>query len=124
MILIPPNGLLVPIICCDLKFKKLNITLLTIEISSINITLSFSRVLIVFSLSLFSAQYSKPQLAGIVKAECNVLPFILNAALPVGAVFYNFDIIWICACNGIHLPYQRFIQCIGKSTFADSSSST
>ena len=40
----------------------------------------------VFNLSLSSAQYSKPLLAGILKAECNVLPFILNAAFPVGAV--------------------------------------
>ena len=46
-----------------------------------------SWLLIVFSLSLSSAQYSKPLLAGIVKAECNVLPFMLKAALPVGAVF-------------------------------------
>ena len=53
-----------------------------------NITFSFfSCVLMVFNLSLSSAQYSKPLLAGILKAACNVLPFILNAAFPVGAVF-------------------------------------
>ena len=45
----------------------------------------------VFSLSLSSAQYSKPLLAGILKAECNVLPLILKAALPVRAVFTTFS---------------------------------
>ena len=39
----------------------------------------------VFRLSLSSAQYSKPLLAGILKAACYVFPFMLNAALPAGA---------------------------------------
>jgi len=45
----------------------------------------------VFSLSLSSAQYSKPVLTGISKAACSVLPLMLKyAALPVGAVLTTF----------------------------------
>lgn len=66
----------------------MNIPLPTIDISSINISFSFFSC--VFSLSLSSAQYSKPLLAGILKAECNVLALILNAALPVGAFLTTF----------------------------------
>lgn len=63
----------------------------TIEISSMKTTFSlFNCVRMVFNLSLSSVQYSKPLLAGILKAECNVFPLILNAALPVGAVFRTF----------------------------------
>ena len=90
--LIPTNSSFVPIIRCSLAFKQLNMPLLTIDISSLKIVLSFfSRALMVFSLSLSSAQYSKPLLAGILKAECNVLPLILKAALPVRAAFTTFS---------------------------------
>ena len=50
----------------------------------------FSFALKVFSLSLSSAQDSKTLLAGILKAACSVLPSMLNAALPVGAVLTTF----------------------------------
>ena len=73
-----------PIIGCNLKFRKLNIPFPTIEISSINSTLSLDNfVLNVFSLSLSRLQYSNPLLAGILKVECKVFPFILKAAFPV-----------------------------------------
>ena len=62
-----------------------------------NMTFSFcSCVLMVFSLSLSSAQYSKPLLAGILKATCNVFPFMLNAALPEGADLTTFTFSGFC----------------------------
>ena len=75
-------------ICYKRKFKNVNMPLPTILILSMKITSSFLIcVLIVLSLSLSSVQYSKPRLAGILKAECRVLPLILNAAFPVGTTF-------------------------------------
>lgn len=57
IILKPPNGLLVSVICWSLRFRKLNIPLPTIEISSINITCNFRNcVLMVFSPSLSNVQ--------------------------------------------------------------------
>ena len=83
-----PNGVLVPIICCSLKLRKLNIPLPTIDISSMKITCSlFNCALIVLSRSASSVQYWNPLLAGILNAEWSVFPLILNAALPVGATF-------------------------------------
>ena len=55
------------------------------------ITLSlFSFVLMVFNLSLSSAQYSKPLFAAILKEACSVLPLTLNATSPVGAFLTTF----------------------------------
>lgn len=102
MMLTPSNGLLVPMICCNLKFKKLNMPLSTTEISSIKTTFSlFNCVRMVFSLSQSNVQYSKPLLAGI--------SFDIECCFTSRSCFQNFRIIWIFACKGIEISEQPFI---------------
>ena len=92
--------------------KKLNMLLPTIEVSSINVTLSlFSFALMVFSLPRSTAQYSKPLLAVTLKAVCSVLSLILNTSSR--GSLDNFHIIWnfptVLLRNLIRASYNAFV---------------